>query len=95
VHQAGGFELLHQGDVVGAPARRLAGGEALHVRLVVDPPGLTVDPAEAQRLADGLGPRDSGFPARAFQTDFGIVSGRLDWAPGGFVVTRVPRDRVG
>ena len=58
VHPPVGAQPLDLGDVDRAPvAARLARAEALGVALVVDPVHDAVDPAEAQRLVDGLRPR--------------------------------------
>src|SRR5918994_663462 len=57
VHAPRAGELLHVPDVDDAPvAAWLAGRETDGVAVVVDPPPDAVDPAEAERLADGLGP---------------------------------------
>jgi hypothetical protein len=56
-------QLAHATDVHRAPvAALLARREADRVAVVVDAPAHAVDPAEAQRLIDRLGPRDAGPP---------------------------------
>src|SRR5829696_128572 len=61
VHAPRTGELLHVPDVDEAPvAAGLARRKADGIALVVDPPPHSVDPAEAERLADRLGPGQRG-----------------------------------
>src|SRR6185312_57422 len=82
-------EILDARDVHGAPdARGLPRGEADGVGAGPEAAAYPVDPAEAERLVDRLGPGDAGLPGAALvEADEELLLG--------LVVGREPRAEVG